>query len=49
MQYSYPGNVRELRNIIERVFMLSDNDVIGLQDLPGEVTGSNSGRSPGFK
>ncbi len=43
MQYSYPGNVRELKNLIERVFMLSDNDVIGLEDLPGEVTESTEG------
>jgi DNA-binding NtrC family response regulator len=40
MQYSYPGNVRELKNLVERVFMLSENDVIGLEDLPGEVRGT---------
>ena len=40
MQYSYPGNVRELKNLVERVFMLSENDVIGLEDLPGEVRGA---------
>jgi DNA-binding NtrC family response regulator len=39
IRYSYPGNVRELKNLIERVFMLSENDVIGLQDLPREVRG----------
>ncbi len=37
--YSYPGNIRELKNLIERVFMLSENDVIGLQDLPSEIRG----------
>jgi DNA-binding NtrC family response regulator len=40
IRYSYPGNVRELKNLIERVFMLSENDVIGLQDLPSEVRGN---------
>jgi transcriptional regulator with PAS, ATPase and Fis domain len=40
MEYNYPGNVRELKNLIERVFMLSENDVIGLEDLPGEVRGA---------
>ena len=43
MQYSYPGNVRELKNLVERVFMLSENDVIGLEDLPGEVRGATKG------
>ena len=40
IRYSYPGNVRELKNLIERVFMLSESDIIGLQDLPGEVRGA---------
>ena len=46
MQYSYPGNVRELKNLVERVFMLSENDVIGLEDLPGEVRGARKGDCP---
>lgn len=37
--YSYPGNVRELRNIVERVFMLSESEIIGAEDLPPEVQG----------
>jgi two-component system response regulator AtoC len=36
-EYSYPGNVRELRNIIERVFMLSEREIMGVEDLPPEV------------
>jgi transcriptional regulator with PAS, ATPase and Fis domain len=43
IHYSYPGNVRELKNLIERVFMLSEKDVIGLQDLPCEVRGTTEG------
>ena len=35
--YSYPGNVRELRNMVERIFMLCDHAVIGVEDLPPEV------------
>ena len=33
-QYRFPGNLRELRNLIERAFILSNNDEIGPDDLP---------------
>ena len=32
--YSFPGNVRELHNMLERASLLSDNGRIGLQHLP---------------
>ncbi len=35
--YGYPGNVRELRNIIERAFVLSSGDLIDLHHLPPEI------------
>jgi DNA-binding NtrC family response regulator len=35
--YSYPGNVRELENIIERAVALSDGSEIGPQDLPKDL------------
>jgi PAS domain S-box-containing protein len=35
--YEYPGNVRELRNIIERAFVLSTDDIIDMAHLPPEV------------
>lgn len=34
LSYSYPGNIRELRNIIERLVVLSENGVIRFEDLP---------------
>ena len=33
-QYKFPGNLRELRNLIERAFILSNNQEIGPDDLP---------------
>lgn len=37
MQYPFPGNVRELENIIERGVALSDKPVLGCMDLPGDL------------
>jgi len=33
-QYSFPGNLRELRNLIERSYILTSNQEIGADDLP---------------
>ncbi len=35
--YSYPGNVRELTNIVERLFVICSNEEITCHDLPEEV------------
>jgi PAS domain S-box-containing protein len=45
--YDYPGNVRELRNIIERAFVLCSGNLVDLQHLPAEVTSISSARGPG--
>jgi DNA-binding NtrC family response regulator len=37
MAYGYPGNVRELRNVLERATLLCDGDTIQPADLPLEV------------
>jgi PAS domain S-box-containing protein len=39
MRYDYPGNVRELENIIEHAFVLCKGDRIDLGCLPKEFTG----------
>jgi DNA-binding NtrC family response regulator len=35
--YSYPGNVREIENIVERAVALTDHEEIGPQDLPADL------------
>jgi PAS domain S-box-containing protein len=37
--YHYPGNVRELMNICERLVVMSETETIDLQDLPGDIVG----------
>jgi len=41
--YAFPGNVRELLNILERASLLVDGDTIGPQDLPDECFANGSG------
>jgi PAS domain S-box-containing protein len=38
-RHDYPGNVRELHNILERSFVLCQSDTIEAADLPREVQG----------
>lgn len=37
MEYEYPGNIRELENIIERAFVFCQCGLIEMQHLPAEV------------
>jgi|DewCreStandDraft_4_1066084.scaffolds.fasta_scaffold02563_12 DNA-binding NtrC family response regulator len=34
MYYDYPGNVREIDNIIQHAFVMTDSDIIRFEDLP---------------
>ncbi len=36
-RYSWPGNIRELENVIERAALLSKNKFIGPEDLPTSI------------
>lgn len=37
MEYSYPGNIRELKNMIERMVILCNDRNIDVEDLPLEI------------
>jgi len=38
LAYHYPGNVRELMNICERLVVMADSPQIDVEDLPGVIT-----------
>jgi DNA-binding NtrC family response regulator len=35
--YDWPGNIRELRNALERAIIFCDDPAIDLHHLPGEI------------
>ncbi len=37
INYSWPGNVREMQNLVERMVILAEGDRLGLNDLPMNV------------
>ena len=53
-RYSWPGNVREMQNVIERAVLLGKTDRIRLEDLPRQVaagapTSADSGSARSLK
>jgi two-component system response regulator AtoC len=42
MDYDYPGNVRELKNIVERISVLATEPVIEPWHLPADLAGSSN-------
>jgi DNA-binding NtrC family response regulator len=44
IDYDWPGNIRELRNIIEHLMILSKGDVIQEEILPSEIRDSDNKR-----
>jgi len=49
MKYPWKGNVRELRNLVERLIIMTDGEVIRRRDLPETVTGERSVLLPDAK
>ena len=37
-RYDWPGNVRQLENYLHRIFILSENEAIDLDDLPPDIS-----------
>jgi DNA-binding NtrC family response regulator len=37
VEYDWPGNIRELRNVLERACALTQNQTLGVEDLPAEL------------
>jgi PAS domain S-box-containing protein len=37
IQYQWPGNIRELFNVLERLVILADQDILGLDNLPKNI------------
>ena len=43
--YTFPGNIRELRNLLERAHILGHRQEIAADELPAEISGSATGAS----
>jgi len=37
LEYSWPGNIRELENYIERAVLFDSDGIVGIDDLPSEI------------
>ena len=46
MGYDWPGNIRELQNVLERGLILSEGDLIATQSLPREMCDPGEACSP---
>ncbi|MFQ5693367.1 MAG: sigma-54 interaction domain-containing protein, partial [Nitrospinota bacterium] len=42
VNYRWRGNVRELRHVIESLVLLTEGDVIGVNDLPPQIVGAGT-------
>jgi len=40
VKYPWKGNVRELKNIVERIIIMTDSDTVAKKDLPKQIKGA---------
>jgi len=45
-RYAWPGNVREMRNVVEGMLMLTTGDAVTVADLPVEIASSITAANP---
>ena len=49
MKYSWSGNIRELKNVVERLLIMTENNVIQRSDLPERIKGDTNVYLPDVK
>ena len=45
MAFDWPGNVRQLRNVVESMVVVDDDGILGLNDMPDEFTDDSDANS----
>ncbi len=45
VDFAWPGNVRELQHVIERAVILTQGSLIGVDDLPDNITAAATAKS----
>jgi len=46
LMYSWPGNIRELKNVVERICILQKGSVVSAENLPGEILNQPMAAAP---
>ncbi len=46
-EYRWPGNIRELENVVKSLMIMAGSSVVGVADLPRNVLGDNDRAQPG--
>lgn len=42
LSYNWPGNIRELRNVVERFILLNEGEIVTLEHLPQNIVSNHS-------